>query len=113
MMGRGIDATTVTAENASELGVIPRAAHDIFERIEQDKGKYEYKVYVTYMQIYLDQIYDLINNNRLDIVFFYPEAEKDSSFYKTSEQNIFRNWCDCNYIWHRSTNGSIQQCTRR
>ena len=63
VFGPSMDATTVTAENASELGVIPRAAHDIFERIEQDKGKYEYKVYVTYMQIYLDQIYDLINNN--------------------------------------------------
>jgi hypothetical protein len=63
VFGPSMDTATVAAENASELGVIPRAAHDIFERVEMDKGKFEYKVYVTYMQIYLDQIYDLINND--------------------------------------------------
>ena len=62
VFGPSMDAARVTAEDATELGVIPRAAHDIFERIEMDRGKYNYKVYVTYMQIYLDQIYDLISH---------------------------------------------------
>ena len=62
VFGPSMDAARVTAENATELGVILRAAHDIFERIDMDKGKYNYKVYVTYMQIYLDQIYDLISH---------------------------------------------------
>ena len=62
VFGPSTDAVRVTAEDARELGVIPRAAHDIFERVERDKGRFEYKVYVTYMQVYLDGIYDLIGN---------------------------------------------------
>jgi kinesin family protein 5 len=60
VFGPSTDALRVTAEDARALGVIPRAAHDVFERIDRDKGKFEYKVYVTYMQLYLENIYDLI-----------------------------------------------------
>ncbi|KAJ4458278.1 putative Kinesin heavy chain [Paratrimastix pyriformis] len=47
-------------------GIIPRAMQDLFERIEASKATHDYAVTVSYLQIYMETIQDLLqpeNNN--------------------------------------------------
>ena len=55
------DVERVTREDASSLGIIPRALHDLFERIRHiERDGAEVEVRITYMQIYCDRIMDLL-----------------------------------------------------
>jgi hypothetical protein len=43
------------------VGIIPRIARTLFETIKKAPGHVEYTVYCTYVQIYKENVYDLLN----------------------------------------------------
>ncbi|XP_031568167.1 kinesin-like protein KIF27 isoform X9 [Actinia tenebrosa] len=45
----------------SELGIIPRAVKQIFQNIEENHHKLEYEVHVSYIEIYLEELRDLLD----------------------------------------------------
>lgn len=47
-------------ENDADCGVIPRAVNDIFQQI-QEKTDWEFKVKVAFMELYQEQLYDLLS----------------------------------------------------
>ena len=63
LFGPELDGARLTARDASALGIIPRAAHDLFERIgartERTSGL-SYVVSLTYLQLYCDTWVDLL-----------------------------------------------------
>ncbi|EFN53103.1 hypothetical protein CHLNCDRAFT_26240, partial [Chlorella variabilis] len=44
---------------ADAIGMIPRAAAEVFSHVEQDQG-HEYTVYMSYVQLYMELIQDLL-----------------------------------------------------
>ncbi|XP_070152318.1 chromosome-associated kinesin KIF4 [Polyergus mexicanus] len=46
-----------------EKGIIPRVSHDIFERIEL-KEDWSFKVTVSFMELYQEQLYDLLSDKQ-------------------------------------------------
>ena len=50
-------------------GIVQRAVHQIFEYKNENKGKKTINVYVSFMQVYLNQITDLLKENSSEIVF--------------------------------------------
>jgi len=60
IFGPDVDAARVTAEDASQLGVLPRAMHDLFERLEVRAPEFDFDVELQYMQLYCDAWIDLL-----------------------------------------------------
>ena len=48
------------SERYVDRGLIPRTLSEIFDRIRKD-GKSNYKMYISYLEIYNDQGYDLLS----------------------------------------------------
>src|SRR5687767_12685713 len=46
-----------------ELGIIPRVIRDIFDRIDEQKDNVEFMVRVSYLEIYNENVKDLLNPN--------------------------------------------------
>lgn len=44
------------------MGVIPRAVKDIFKIVEEGSENYEYKITVSFMELYQEQVYDLLSD---------------------------------------------------
>jgi hypothetical protein len=73
VVGPDNDVIKHTEEHAHRLGLVPRAIHDVFERIERKKqgernpeGKGKGKTYTvrcSYVQVYLDECYDLLGHH--------------------------------------------------
>uniref|UniRef100_A0A1Q3EWD5 Putative kinesin-like protein n=1 Tax=Culex tarsalis TaxID=7177 RepID=A0A1Q3EWD5_CULTA len=62
--GSGKTFTMGTNYDGSEdatMGVIPRAIIDIFERIEETRGESETKVACSFMELYQENLYDLLS----------------------------------------------------
>ncbi|XP_058809269.1 chromosome-associated kinesin KIF4A [Phymastichus coffea] len=57
--GKTFSMGTNYNENDANCGIIPRAVNDIFEQISA-KEKLEYKVTVAFMELYKEQLYDLL-----------------------------------------------------
>ncbi|EAS07064.1 kinesin motor catalytic domain protein (macronuclear) [Tetrahymena thermophila SB210] len=57
----------INYENLDQQGIIPRTVHKLFEKIQIAHNKNEriYKVYLSYLQIYNEKIYDLLNTDQL------------------------------------------------
>jgi hypothetical protein len=53
-------------KNQENKGIIPRAFDYIFDQIKQDK-EYKYNVTVSFIQIYIEQIQDLLDPSKKDI----------------------------------------------
>lgn len=49
-----------------DVGVIPRAINDIFEYIEKNSDKFDYKVKVSFLELYQEQLYDLLSTKSRD-----------------------------------------------
>ncbi|RYE99935.1 MAG: hypothetical protein EOO41_00300 [Methanobacteriota archaeon] len=60
MFGPDMDAARLTARDASLLGVLPRAMHDLFERIALRSSTFHFTISVRYAQLYCDNWYDLL-----------------------------------------------------
>ncbi|XP_001868608.2 chromosome-associated kinesin KIF4 [Culex quinquefasciatus] len=56
-MGTNYDGS----EDLGGMGVIPRAIIDIFERIEETRGESETKVACSFMELYQENLYDLLS----------------------------------------------------
>ncbi len=50
-------------------GIVQRAIHQIFEYKALNKGKKNVSVYVSFMQVYLNQITDLLDEKNGDVIF--------------------------------------------
>lgn len=63
--GSGKTHTMGTAFDGSldeNVGVIPRAMHDIFERIKELSEEYDFVVKCSFMELYQEQLYDLLSD---------------------------------------------------
>ncbi|GIQ82794.1 kinesin-like protein, partial [Kipferlia bialata] len=54
---------TISHLQPGRLGLIPRCCHEMFDGITQSKGRYEWRVHVSYLQIYMEIISDLLSNS--------------------------------------------------
>lgn len=62
--GSGKTHTMGTAFDGSldeNVGVIPRAMHDIFERIKNLSDEYDFVIKCSFMELYQEQLYDLLS----------------------------------------------------
>ena len=50
-------------------GIVQRAIHQIFEYKAQNKGKKHISVFISFMQVYLNQITDLLDEKNGDVIF--------------------------------------------
>ena len=66
-------------------GLVQRAIHQIFEYKNLNKGKKNINVYISFMQVYLNQITDLLNEKNADIIF---NAEKPSFKLGKESKNL-------------------------
>ena len=73
MFGKSLIENPNSSVNArsfeTEKGIVQRAINQIFEYKKQNKDRKEVTIYVSFMQIYLNQITDLLNEKNEDIVF--------------------------------------------
>ena len=53
-------------KNQKDKGIIPRAFDYIFEQVKQDK-EHKYNILVSFIQIYIEQIQDLLEPSKKDI----------------------------------------------
>ncbi|KAM7349272.1 kinesin-like protein 3A isoform 2-T2 [Cochliomyia hominivorax] len=62
--GSGKTHTMGTAFDGSldeNVGVIPRAMHDIFERIKKHSDEFDFVIKCSFMELYQEQLYDLLS----------------------------------------------------
>ena len=45
-------------------GVLPCAIRDIFNHIEQEKDKADYRVWISYLEVYNESVSDLFNKEK-------------------------------------------------
>lgn len=63
--GSGKTHTMGTAFDGSldeNVGVIPRAMHDIFERIDKLSDEFDFVIKTSFMELYQEQLYDLLSD---------------------------------------------------
>ncbi|XP_073833620.1 kinesin-like protein 3A [Musca autumnalis] len=58
--------TAFDGELDENVGVIPRAMHDIFERIKKLSDQYEFVIKCSFMELYQEQLFDLLSNKPRD-----------------------------------------------
>lgn len=49
-------------DGSGEMGVIPRAIHDIFTYVEENSTDYTFRIAVSFMELYQESLYDLLAN---------------------------------------------------
>lgn len=77
--GSGKTHTMGTCYNGEgEMGVIPKAVQDIFEHV-QSHPDWEYNITVSFMELYKEQLYDLLANDRA-VVEIREDSKGESSF---------------------------------
>ncbi|XP_075158507.1 kinesin-like protein 3A isoform X2 [Haematobia irritans] len=67
--GSGKTHTMGTAFNGAldaDVGVIPRAMHDIFERIKKLSDEYDFNIKCSFMELYQEQLFDLLSSKPRD-----------------------------------------------
>ena len=68
MFGKGTNEVDKSSYEANK-GIVQRAVKQIFDYKEANKDKKHISVYVSFMQVYLNQITDLLNENNNEIIF--------------------------------------------
>ena len=76
----------MTGELGEARGIIPRTFEYIFEKVNEDE-KYEYEIKLAYVQLYLEEIYDLLDTKKKEI-----KLKTDISGNKNEIENI--KWVD-------------------
>nr|XP_042913496.1 kinesin heavy chain [Parasteatoda tepidariorum] len=59
-----------------KLGIIPRVAHDIFSRTESLDDKTKSEIKISYYEIYLEKIIDLLSNSTKGNLFVYEDKKR-------------------------------------
>ena len=68
VFGKGTNEVDKSSYEANK-GIVQRAVKQIFDYKEANKDKKHISVYVSFMQVYLNQITDLLNENNNEIIF--------------------------------------------
>lgn len=55
----------IITQETEKIGIVPRAIKALFEEIKNSPETIEYTVYCTYLQVYQEKIYDLLNPAQL------------------------------------------------
>ena len=63
----------------AEDGLIPTTISQMFERINEDKGN-EYSVFLSYLQIYHERIYDLLDSSKESDLHLREHPDEGRSF---------------------------------
>lgn len=61
-----MNKTPIRSSNSKSMldGIVPRAIKDLFSRLNEERDEWPtHKVYVSYMQIYMEVIYDLLSSS--------------------------------------------------
>jgi hypothetical protein len=89
--GAGKTYTLSELGSPEALGVLPRAVGDLFNLMESEKGRFEYTAKVSYIQIYSEIIYDLLQpeNTNLQI-----REDKNKVYVDSLSQHRVRNLND-------------------
>lgn len=66
--------TNTTTMDCNEQGMIPKVIADLFHEIERRKNDAEFTVKASFLEIYNEQIIDLLDNNK-NLKYFGPDAE--------------------------------------
>ena len=53
--------TTHDGNDSDDMGVIPRAMADIFDKMENLTDDYEFTITCSFMELYQEQVYDLLS----------------------------------------------------
>ena len=58
---------TANIESGDHEGIVPRAIHQIFEMVKQESGagRKRYTIHCSYLQVYKEKIYDLLNKSHM------------------------------------------------
>lgn len=69
-------------EEGKHIGIIPRSIVYLFEKImqEKNKGKRKYNTYISYLQLYNERIYDLLNPSNFATTAGLKMRYKDGGF---------------------------------
>ena len=68
-----------------ERGIIPRAFSHLFDEINKLKGKTEYTIYGSYLEIYNECGYDLLDEQHANMEF---EKWNKITLFGDSQQNV-------------------------
>lgn len=61
--------------NPSKFGITPRTIHFIFQQIEELK-EFKFKIFISYFQIYNEQIFDLLNPTKRSLRIRWNKKEE-------------------------------------
>ncbi len=64
--GSGKSYTMQGSEDGEDGGIIGRVAKQLFKRISETEGNVKFGVSMSYLQIYNERIYDLMNHSSLN-----------------------------------------------
>ncbi len=53
-------------ETTAEMGIVPRAIKQVFQTINENSDKIQYQIRVSFMQVYMEQVSDLIQDENDD-----------------------------------------------
>ena len=79
-----------TIQEDEQIGLIPRITRSLFEEIKKSAKNIEYTVYCTYVQIYKESIYDLLNPAQIKPPGLRLRWNKQEEFYV---ENLFMHPC--------------------
>lgn len=67
-------------------GVVPRAVHQIFSHVNDYKDKVEFRVTVSFLQIYMENIMDLLDSTKVNLTI--KEDPKNGLFVDNLTQVV-------------------------
>ncbi|KAG9396374.1 Kinesin motor domain [Carpediemonas membranifera] len=73
---QGINASGRVDSVSAKAGVIPRAVQQIFDHIEQNQEETEFQVTLSYTQLYKENIYDLLDEDRSGKILHLRESSR-------------------------------------
>uniref|UniRef100_A0A1A9WUC4 Kinesin motor domain-containing protein n=1 Tax=Glossina brevipalpis TaxID=37001 RepID=A0A1A9WUC4_9MUSC len=80
--------------DAVEQGIIPRAVNEIFDRIHNMEEHFEFRIKVSYYEIYMEKIYDLLDVSKVNLQIHEnrnrkPYVKDVTERYVSSPQEVF------------------------
>ena len=96
-------------EHKTNRGIIPRAFDYIFEKVKEDK-EHKYNIMVSFIQIYLESIQDLLEPTNKDIRI---REDPEQGVYLEGVQWVKVNsTSDCANVFHFGEKNRVTECTK-